>query len=189
MVDMNTPLFSTPTPDTAPSRSVLLAIGALSLVAVAFLIWLIYFKGGTGAPEWVSFLPAVNATLNFMSAVCLLAGYLRIRRREITAHKRFMIAATCFSALFLVSYITYHFFHGDTIFPGHGWVRTAYLTVLASHVLLSMVALPLIFATIYFGLGSQFRFHRKVARWTFPIWIYVSVTGVLVFLLLRAYSS
>ncbi len=172
MVDMSTPLFSTPTPDTAPSRSVLLAIGALSLVAVAFLIWLIYFKGGTGAPEWVSFLPAVNATLNFMSAVCLLAGYLRIRRREITAHKRFMFAATCFSALFLVSYITY-----------------AYLAVLASHVLLSMVALPLIFATIYFGLGSQFRFHRKVARWTFPIWMYVSVTGVLVFLLLRGYSS
>jgi len=75
------------------------------------------------------------------------------------------------------------------IFAGHGWVRTAYLAVLASHVLLSMVALPLIFATIYFGLGSQFRFHRKVARWTFPVWMYVSVTGVLVFLLLRGYSS
>jgi putative membrane protein len=99
-----------------------------------------------------------------------------------------MIAATCFSALFLVSYITYHFVHGDTIL-GHGWVRTAYLAVLASHVLLSMVALPLIFATIYFGVGSQFRFHRNVARWTFPIWTYVSVTGVLVFLLLRGYSS
>jgi len=167
----------------------LLAIGALSLVAVAFLIWLLYFRGGGGALDGVAFLPAVNATLNFMSAVCLLAGYLRIRRREITAHKRLMIAATCFSALFLVGYITYHFFHGDTIFPGHGWVRTAYLAVLASHVLLSMVALPLIFATIYFGLGSQFRFHRKVARWTFPIWMYISVTGVLVFLLLRGYSS
>src|SRR5260370_35637444 len=157
MVDMSTPLFSTPTPDTAPSRSLLLAIGALSLVAVAFLIWLIYFKGGRGAPEWVSFLPAVNATLNFMSAVCLLAGYLRIRRREIAAHKRFMIAATCFSALFLVSYITYHFFHGDTIFPRHGWVRTAYLAVLPSHVVVSMRALPLIRATIYFALGTHCR--------------------------------
>ena len=91
--------------------------------------------------------------------------------------------------MFLVSYIAYHFFHGDTIFPGRGCVRNVYLAVLASHVLLSMVALPLIFATIYFGLGSQFRFHRKVARWTFPIWMYVSVTGVLVFLLLRGYSS
>jgi len=186
---MSTSLFSAPRQDTEPSRSVLVAIAALSFVALAFLLWLIYFRGGSSAPEWVSSLPAVNAALNFMSAVCLLAGYLRIRRREITAHKRFMIAATCFSALFLVSYITYHFFHGDSIFPGHGWVRTAYLAVLASHVLLSMVALPLIFATIYFGLGSQFRFHRKVARWTFPIWMYVSVTGVLVFLLLRGYSS
>ena len=137
---MSTSLFSAPRQDTAPSRSVWVAIGALSFVALAFLVWLIYFRGGSSAPEWVSSLPAVNAALNFMSAVCLLAGYLRIRRREITAHKRFMIAATCFSALFLVSYITYHFFHGDNIFPRHGWVRTAYLAVLASHVLLSMVA-------------------------------------------------
>src|SRR6266704_7231801 len=145
MVDMNTPLFSAPRQDTAPSRSVLVAIGALSFVALAFLIWLIYFKGGTGAPEWVSFLPAVNATLNFMSAVCLLAGYLRIRRRDITAYKRFMIAATCSSALFLVSYITYHFFHGDTIFPGHGWVRPAYFALLISHIGLSIVVLPFVF--------------------------------------------
>jgi putative membrane protein len=120
---MSTSLISSPRQDTEPSSSVLIAIGALSLVAVAFLVWLIYFKGGSSAPEWVSSLPAVNAALNFMSAACLLAGYLRIRRREITAHKRFMIAATCFSASFLVSYITYHFFHGDSIFPGHGWVR------------------------------------------------------------------
>jgi len=186
---MSTSLFSAPTHHAEPSRSVLVTIGALSSVALAFLVWLIYFRGGSSAPEWVSSLPAVNAALNFMSAVCLLAGYLRIRRREITAHKRFMIAATCFSALFLVSYITYHFFHGDSIFPGRGWVRTAYLAVLGSHVLLSVVALPVIFATLYFGLGSQFLFPRKVARWTFPIWVYVSVTGVLVFLLLRAYSS
>jgi putative membrane protein len=186
---MSTPLFSPPREDTAPSRSVFAAIGAVSFVAVAFLIWLIYVRGGAKAPEWVSSLPAVNAALNFMSAVCLLAGYLRIRRREITAHKRFMLAATCFSGLFLVSYVTYHFFHGDSIFPGHGAVRTAYLGVLASHILLSMVALPLILATLYFALGARFQFHRKVARWTFPIWMYVSVTGVLVFLLLRAYSN
>lgn len=186
---MSTSLFSAPRQDTVPSRSVLVAIGALSFVALAFLLWLIYFRGSSSAPEWVSSLPAVNAALNFMSAVCLLAGYLRIRRREVTTHKRFMIAATCFSALFLVSYIIYHFFHGESIFPGHGWVRAFYLGVLASHVLLSVVALPLILTTLYFGLGAQFLFHRKVARWTFPIWMYVSVTGVLVFLLLWAYSS
>lgn len=186
---MSTPLFSPAREDTAPSRGVLAAIGALSFVAVAFLIWLIYLRGGANAPAWVSSLPAVNAALNFMSAVCLLAGYLRIRRREIIAHRRFMLAATCFSALFLVGYITYHFFHGDSIFPGHGWVRTSYLAMLASHILLSMIALPLIFATLYLGLSARFHFHRKIARWAFPVWMYVSVTGVLVFLLLRAYSN
>lgn len=165
------------------------AIGVLSVLVTVFLIWLIYFKGRTAAPAWVALLPSANAAFNAMSAICLLSGYLRIRRHEIAAHKRFMLAATCFSGLFLVSYIIYHSFHGDTVFPGHGWVRVAYLTMLASHILLSMVALPLIFATLYFGLGEQFRFHRKVARWTFPIWMYVSVTGVLVFLVLRAYTT
>ena len=165
------------------------AIGALSVLVAAFLIWLIYFKGRTAAPDWVASLPAANAAFNSLSALCLLAGYIRIRRKEMAAHKRFMLAATGFSALFLVSYITYHFFHGDTRFPGHGWVRPAYFALLISHIGLSMVALPLIFATLYFGLGSQFRFHRKVARWTFPIWLYVSVTGVVVFFVLRAYTS
>lgn len=183
------PSISTPAGEAAPSRSVYAVIGALSVAVAAFLIWLIYFKGRMAAPEWVSSLPAANAAFNSASALCLLAGYLRIRRREIAAHKRFMLAATGFSALFLVSYITYHSFHGDTRFPGHGWVRPAYFALLISHIGLSMVALPLIFATLYFGLGSQFRFHRKVARWTFPIWMYVSVTGVVVFFVLRAYTG
>jgi putative membrane protein len=183
------PSFSTPAGEAAPSRGAMYAIGALSVLVAAFLIWLIYFKGRTAAPDWVASLPAANAAFNSLSALCLLAGYIRIRRKEMAAHKRFMLAATGFSALFLVSYITYHFFHGDTRFPGHGWVRPAYFALLISHIGLSMVALPLIFATLYFGLGSQFRFHRKVARWTFPIWLYVSVTGVVVFFVLRAYTS
>jgi len=167
----------------------LYAIGALSVLVAAFLIWLIYFKGRTAAPEWVSSLPGANAAFNSLSAVCLLGGYLRIRRKDKASHKRFMLAATCFSALFLVSYITYHSFHGDTHFPGQGWVRPAYFALLISHIGLSMVALPLIFATLYFSLSGQFQFHRKVARWTFPIWMYVSVTGVLVFFVLRAYTG
>ena len=146
------------------------AIGALSALVAAFLIWLIYFKGRMAAPPWV-------------------AGYLRIRRKDKAAHKRFMLAATSFSGLFLVSYITYHAFHGDTHFPGQGWVRPAYFALLISHIGLSMVALPLIFATLYFSLSGRFRLHRKVARWTFPIWMYVSVTGVLVFFVLRAYTG
>jgi putative membrane protein len=168
---------------------VLFAIGTLSILVAAFLIWLIYFKGRVSAPGWVSSLPAANAAFNSMSALCLLAGYRRIRRQEPAAHKRFMLAAATFSALFLVSYITYHSFHGDTRFPGQGWVRPAYFTILISHIGLSMVALPLIFATLYFSLSGQFRFHRKVARWTFPIWMYVSLTGVVVFFVLRAYTG
>jgi len=183
------PSISTSARAAAPSRGVYYTIGLLSVVVAAFLIWLIYFKGRVEAPDWVASLPAANAAFNSLSAICLLLGYLRIRRREIAAHKRFMLAATSFSGLFLVSYITYHFFHGDTRFPGQGWVRPAYLALLISHIGLSMVALPLIFATLYFGLGSQFGFHRKVARWTFPIWMYVSVTGVIVFFVLRAYTS
>src|SRR5580698_1627287 len=177
------------TQDAALPRGVLYVVGVLSAVVAAFLIWMIYFKGRSAAPEWVSSLPAANAAFNSLSALCLLGGYLRIRRKDKVTHKRFMLAATVFSALFLVSYITYHSFHGDTHFPGQGWVRPAYFALLISHIGLSMVALPLIFATLYFSLTGKFKFHRQVARWTFPIWMYVSVTGVLVFLVLRAYTS
>jgi len=182
------PSVPTASQDTAP-RGALYAIGALSVAVAAFLIWLIYFKGRVEAPEWVSSLPAANAAFNSMSALCLLAGYVNIRRKNRATHKRFMLAATTFSGLFLVSYITYHSFHGDTHFPGQGWVRPAYFALLISHIGLSMVALPLIFATLYFSLSGKFQFHRKVARWTFPIWMYVSVTGVLVFFVLRAYTA
>jgi putative membrane protein len=102
---------------------------------------------------------------------------------------RFMLTATMFSALFLVSYITYHFFHGDTKFPGHGWVRPAYFFILISHIGLSIVALPLILATLWYGLRNQFHFHRRIARWTFPIWLYVSATGVIVYALLKCFTA
>jgi putative membrane protein len=161
---------------------------ALSGVIATFLIWLIYFKGKVVAPDWVSALPAANASFNALSAICLVLGYINIRRGNRVTHMRFMLSATVFSALFLVSYITYHFFHGDTKFPGHGLVRTAYLTILISHIGLSMVALPLILAALWFALHSQFIFHRRIARWTFPVWLYVSVTGVVVYFALKYYS-
>jgi putative membrane protein len=182
------PSVSARSQDSVP-RAAPYAIGALSALVAVFLIWLIYFKGRMAAPEWVASLPAANAAFNSLSALCLLAGYLRIRRKDKAAHKRFMLAATSFRRCFLMSYITYHSFHGDTRFPGQGWVRPAYFALLISHIGLSMVALPLIFATLYFSLSGQFRFHRKVARWTFPVWMYVSVTGVLVFFVLRAYTG
>jgi putative membrane protein len=165
------------------------AIVALSVVIAASLIWLIYFKGKVEGPDWIGMLPAANATFNSLSAICLVCGYINIRRRRIAIHKRFMLSATVFSGLFLVSYIVYHYFHGDTRFPGQGWIRPVYFSILISHIGLSMVALPLILAALWFALRKQFHIHRRIARWTFPIWLYVSVTGVVVFFVLNHYTA
>lgn len=162
---------------------------ALSAGIAGFLVWLIYFKGRIASPGWVSYLPGADAAFNSLSAVCLILGYINIRRGKRLVHMRFMLSATVFSALFLLSYITYHYFHGDTKFPGHGWIRPAYFFILITHIGLSMTALPLILATLWYALRSQFRFHRRIARWTFPIWLYVSVTGVIVYFVLRAYTT
>jgi putative membrane protein len=164
------------------------AIVALSAVIASSLIWLIYFKGKVAGPDWIAVLPAANASFNSLSALCLVFGYINIRRKNRVVHKRFMLSATVFSALFLVSYITYHFFHGDTIFPGRGLIRPIYFFILITHIGLSMFALPLILATLWYSLSGRFQFHRRIARWTFPIWLYVSVTGVVVFFVLRAYT-
>ena len=140
------------------------AIVTLSAAIASFLIWLIYFKGKVAAPDWVSSLPATNALLNSLSALSLILGYINIRRGNRVVHMRFMLTATVFSALFLVSYITYHFFHGDTRFQGHGWIRPVYFFILISHIGLSMIALPLILGALWFALRNQFRFHRRIAR-------------------------
>jgi putative membrane protein len=170
------------------ARKPLPVIIALSALIAAALVWLIYFKGRVAAPAWVSTLPAANAAFNSLSAICLIFGYINIRRGNRLVHMRFMVTATVFSTLFLLSYVTYHYFHGDTKFPGHGWIRPVYFFILISHIGLSIVALPLILATLWYALRSQFRFHRRVSRWTFPIWLYVSATGVIVFVVLRAYT-
>ncbi len=182
--NLNTPVNS---PELA--RKPVPAIIVLSVTVAAFLVWLIYFKGKVAAPEWVLSLPAANAAFNSLAALCLIAGYINIRRGNRLVHMRFMIGATASSALFLVSYITFHYFHGDTLFPGHGWIRPVYFFILITHIGLSMIALPLIFATLWYATRAQFRFHRAVARWTFPIWLYISVTGVIVYFILRAYTS
>jgi putative membrane protein len=170
-------------------RKPMLAMVALSVATASFLIWLIYFKGKVAAPDWVRALPAANASFNSLSALCLILGYINIRRGNRVTHMRFMLSATVFSTLFLVSYVTYHFFHGDTLFAGQGWIRPVYFFILISHIGLSMIALPLILAALWYGLRSQFAFHRRIARWTFPIWLYVSVTGVIVYVLLKRFTA
>jgi putative membrane protein len=173
----------------ALARRPLPAILLLSAFIATFLIWLIYFKGRIAAPEWVGYLPSANALFNSLSALCLICGYINIRRGNRVVHMRFMLSAAVFSTLFLLSYVTYHYFHGDTKFPGQGWIRPVYFFILITHIVLSTVALPLILATLWYALRSQFRFHRRVARWTFPVWLYVSVTGVVVYFVLRSYTA
>jgi uncharacterized membrane protein YozB (DUF420 family) len=129
-------------------------------------------------------LPALNASLNASATLCLLAGYFFIRRGHRTAHKRCMLAALTISALFLVSYVTYHYNAGSRPFPGQGVVRFVYFSILIPHVLLAATVLPLALWTTARGLRAEYDRHVRVARWTLPIWLYVSVTGVLVYLML-----
>ena len=129
-------------------------------------------------------LPAVNASLNALSGVLLLVGYTLIRLRRIELHRRFMIAAFTASALFLVSYVVYHAQVGSVRFTREGLVRPLYYTILVTHVLLAFSVVPLALITLSRGLKGRYPQHRRIARWTFPIWLYVSVTGVLVYVLL-----
>jgi uncharacterized membrane protein YozB (DUF420 family) len=129
-------------------------------------------------------LPAVNATLNALSGILLLAGYVLIRRRRIEQHRKVMLVAFATSSLFLVCYIVYHAQVGSVRFTRQGFVRPLYYTILVTHVTLAASVVPLALITLTRGLKGRFSQHRRIARWTFPIWLYVSVTGVLVYVLL-----
>ncbi|MEP6718312.1 MAG: DUF420 domain-containing protein [bacterium] len=135
-------------------------------------------------PEYIPYLPHVNAILNSTSAILLMAGYRFIRQGRINAHRNCQIAAVSTSTLFLISYLTYHFYHGATKFPGQGTVRTLYFTILLTHTILAVVIVPLILLTLYRAARQDFVRHRRIARWTLPLWLYVSVTGVIVYLML-----
>lgn len=133
---------------------------------------------------FLHYMPALNATLNGLAGVLLVLGYINIRRHRIETHKRFMLAACATSALFLVSYLTYHAFAGTTRFAGQGWRRPVYFTILISHTILAALIVPLAIVTVWNGLKMRVARHRAIAKWTFPIWTYVSVTGVLVYFFL-----
>jgi putative membrane protein len=170
-------------------RSVIGAILVVSSLAVSFLLWLLYMHHASAdfAGRWM-FLPTLNALLNGSCAIALCVGLYFIKHHYKDAHRTSMLLAFAFSSVFLVSYIVNHALHGDTIFPGHGPVRTLYLSILASHVILSIVALPMVLTTFFFSLTGRFAMHRRIARWTFPVWLYVSITGVVVFVFLKIYA-
>ncbi len=171
------------------SKKATYVILAVSAAALALLVGVIYGHGrATAVPTWVSWLPAVNATLNATSATFLVLAYRAIRRRDVVTHARRILVSLGASTLFLISYIVYHAVHGDTKFGGHGVVRPVYFFILITHIFLSAVALPLVFLSLFFSLSGRFPKHKSIGRYTFPVWLYVSVTGVLVFALLRLYG-
>jgi len=129
-------------------------------------------------------LPSVNAVLNLSSAVCLFFGYRFIKQGNIPAHKRAMLAAFTISTTFLVSYLYYHYHAGSTRFTGQGPIRFIYFAILLSHTLLAMAVAPMAITSLSRGLRNKVDDHKRIARWTFPVWIYVSVTGVIIYLML-----
>jgi len=138
-------------------------------------------------PEYISYLPHLNAILailNSTSAILLIAGYRFIRKGKINAHRNCQLTAFTTSTLFLISYLTYHYYHGATRFPGQGIVRPIYFAILITHTTLAVVIVPMILLTLYRAARRDFIRHRRIARWTLPLWLYVSITGVVVYLML-----
>jgi len=171
--------------DRKEDRWFLSGIGLISflvLVGVGFL--LLGRQAEIRGEEELSALPALNAFLNGTSAVILTIGYLFIRRKKVTAHKVCMLTAFGTSTLFLASYLIYHYQVGSMPFPGQGWIRWVYFPLLVSHITLAGCIVPLALTTIYRAWNEQFDRHMRIARWTLPLWLYVSVTGVIVYLML-----
>lgn len=172
-------------------RLVLAVIGVISGVIVGAVGYLLLgHDPGPGAPAGVAVLPALNATLNATAAVLLAAGWLLIRRGRIAAHRACMLGAVVVSTAFLVSYVVYHSMAGSRPFTGQGWVRAVYFAILMSHIVLAAGMVPFVLTTLYRALGGDFARHARLARWTLPVWLYVSVTGVVVYwLLYRVYPG
>jgi putative membrane protein len=157
----------------------------VSICIAGFLLWLVYFHSIGTQPGWISLMPMANCLFNSISAVCLALGYLAIKQQKPGRHAKFMLSAACSSAAFLLTYIAYHYLHGNTMFNANSSLRTLYINILASHVILSIVSLPMILGTLYLALHASFTQHKRLAKVTFPLWMYVAVTGIVVFLLLR----
>jgi len=176
---------STRSPQALSDRRFMIANAVVSVLALSLLAWLLLLRSSVPGSQSLSFMPAVNAGLNASAAVLLLSGWRAIKAGNRSLHKRLMVSAFCASSLFLVGYVAFHYMHGDTKFMGQGAIRVAYFAILVSHVLLSIVIVPMALAALYFAYQQRFHIHAKIARVLFPIWLYVSVTGVVIFFMLR----
>ena len=166
-------------------RRFMLFNAVVSTLALAFLAWLLLVRRGTAGGQDLSFMPGVNACFNALSACLLVGGVIAIKNGKIAVHKRLMVSAFASSSLFLIGYVVYHYAHGDTKYQGVGAMRAVYFAVLISHILLSVAVVPMALASFYYAFRERFVTHAKIARILFPIWLYVSVTGVLIYFMLR----
>ena len=167
-------------------------LGGLGIVVPLLVAVLFYFKGIfkiEGADAYLRMLPAVNAGLNSLTAVALLVGYYFIRQKNVLAHRTAMGTAFALGGLFLLSYVAYHSQVESTHFGGVGAIRTVYFFLLLTHISLAVVTVGLVLFTLYFALTGQYTKHKAIARWTFPVWLYVSVTGVIVYFMISPYYT
>ena len=158
----------------------------VSAVAVSIIAYILGREKTSGGTLDLSFVPALNATCNALASICLVCGWIAIRRKAVQFHRLCMVTALAMSGVFLVGYLAYHYVHGDTKYAGDGLGRVMYLTVLASHVILSITVVPGALTSFYFAFTRQFARHRRLNRVFLPIWLYVSVTGVAIYFMLRA---
>ncbi|GAB3202332.1 putative membrane protein [Pontibacter aydingkolensis] len=170
-------------------RKYLTLIAVLS-VAIPLVVAILFFMPKSGdASVDVSYLPAFHAILNSCTAISLVVGYYYIKQNNTNAHRAAMLVAFGLSSVFLISYVTYHFLGERTIYGGDGMLKYIYYFILLTHIVLAIIIVPLVLLSVYFGITNQLARHRRISRWTFPIWLYVAITGVLVYLLISPYYT
>lgn len=161
---------------------------ALILILVALLSAHVFPKPEV-LPGFVKFQPLFHACVNGTCAILLMISFYFIKKKQVEIHKKINLTVFFLSAIFLLSYVLYHFFKADTTFPKDDPLRPYYLFVLSSHILLAMLVFPMVLLSFYFGLKGQVQRHRKLARWTFPIWLYVCITGVVVYIMIAPHYN
>ena len=176
-------------PTNSQDRNAYTVIGLVSAIVLAFLVWLIYWKEAPAHhAHWASWLPALNCLFNATTTILLIFGFKAIKAGNKEKHIKLMLSATATSGLFLISYIIYHHFQGDTKFLAQGAVRPIYFFILISHIVLSIPLVPMVFTTLYHAFKENHQKHKWIARKTFPLWLYVSVTGVLIYIFLKVFN-
>ncbi len=188
----NTPTELLPPPAIAPGKQAAYKVLTIALGIIVPVLVAVIFSNKSiftipGASAYVRHLPAFNAVLNSATAVALVLGVYFIRQQNVLAHRAAMGTAFAFGAVFLLSYVAYHTQAEQTFYGGYGGVRFAYFFLLITHIALAIVTVGLVLFTLYFSLTGQYARHKRIARWTFPVWLYVSVTGVIVYLMISPY--